>query len=196
MEKPRKLSFAISILMLAMNAAGVSLFSQSIFAQSIFAQSKSAAPGGSGIDVKSIATSVNPCQDFYQYANGHWLENNPIPPDRSSWGAGSELSEKNLVVLHQILEDAAKDQSAPKGSVARKVGDFYRAGMDEAKIEAEGVSPLKKEFARIESVKDIESLQAEIAHLHRLTIYPAYVFFAYQDFKNSTRIIKIGRAHV
>ncbi|HKP84462.1 MAG TPA: M13 family metallopeptidase [Blastocatellia bacterium] len=179
MRKPKKLSFAVSIMMLAMNAAGASLF----------AQSKSAGPGGHGIDVKSIATTVNPCQDFYQYANGHWLENNPIPADRSSWGAGSELYEKNLAIVHQILEDAAKDTTSPKGSIARKVGDFYRAGMDEARIEAEAASPLKKEFARIEAVKDIQSLQDEIAHLHRLTIYPAYVFFAYQDFKNSTRII-------
>jgi putative endopeptidase len=173
------LGFITLSLLLTINAAGAGLF----------AQTNSSKQSGHGIDLKSIAMSVNPCQNFYEYANGHWLERNPIPADRSSWGAGSELYEKNLAVLHQILEDAAKDTRAPKGSVTRKIGDFYRAGMDEAKIEAEGVAPLNKEFARIAAINDIQSLQDEIAHLHRLTIYPAYGFFAYQDFKNSTRII-------
>ncbi len=179
MNKLGGLNFAILSLLLATSMANANLF----------AQSKASEPGGQGIDVKSIAVNVKPCQDFYQYANGNWLEQNPIPADRTSWGAGSQLYEKNLEVLHQILEDAAKDTSAPKGSVTRKVGDFYRTGMNEAKIEAEGAAPLAKEFARIAAVKDIQSLQDEIAYLHRHNIYPGYVFFAYQDFKDSTRII-------
>jgi putative endopeptidase len=166
-------------LLLVINATGAS----------ILADTRSSGSGRPGIDVKSIATRVRPCQDFYSYANGHWLQRNPIPADRSSWGAGSELYEKNLAVLHRILEDAAKNTSAPTGSITRKVGDFYRVGMDEAKIETEGVSPLNKEFARIAAVKDVQSLQDEIAHLHRMNINPAFGFFPYQDFKDSTRII-------
>jgi len=179
MNRPRRLSMTLLTLLLAINATGTGLF----------ARTSDSEPRAQGIDLKSIATSVKPCQDFYEYANGRWFEQNPIPADRSSWGAGSELFERNLVVLHQILEDAAKDTSAPKGSVTRKVGDFYRAGMDEARIEADGAAPLSKEFARIAAIKDIAALQDEIAHLHRMTIYAGYVFYAYQDFKNSTRII-------
>ncbi|HSO75850.1 MAG TPA: M13 family metallopeptidase N-terminal domain-containing protein, partial [Blastocatellia bacterium] len=166
-------------LLLAVNATGASILA---YAQT----SRAAKPG---IDLRSIATRVWPCQDFYSYANGHWLQRNPVPADRSSWGAGSELFEKNLAVLHQILEEAAKTPSAPKGSITRKVGDFYRVGMDEAKIEAEGIAPLNKEFARIAAIKDGEGLQDEIAHLHRMNINPVYGFFPYQDFKDSTRII-------
>jgi putative endopeptidase len=143
MNRSRKLSFTILSLLLTINAAGAGLF----------AQTRPSEQSTHGIDLKSIATTVRPCQNFYEYANGHWLEHNPIPADRSAWGAGSELYEKNLAVLHQILEAAAKDSRAPKGSVTRKVGDFYRTGMDEARIEAEGVAPLKQEFARISAFK-------------------------------------------
>jgi putative endopeptidase len=152
-------------------------------------QTPSAAQTGRGVYLKFIDTSVKPCQDFYQFANGNWLANNPIPAERSSWGAGAELSEKNLEVIHQILEEAAKDTKAPKGSPKRKVGDFYRSGMDEARIEADGIKPLAQEFARIEAIKDIPTLQDALAHLHRFNVNPAFNFFAYQDYKNSTRII-------
>ncbi|HXU35993.1 MAG TPA: M13 family metallopeptidase, partial [Blastocatellia bacterium] len=179
MTRLQKFGITIVSLLLAINLASSGLI----------AQTKSAEQRWRGIDINGMAATVKPCQDFYGYANGQWLEHTPIPADRSSWGSGAELYEKNLVVLHQILEDSAKDTKAPKGSVIRKVGDFYRAGMDEARIEAEGAAPLKKEFARIAAIKDATSLQDEIAHLHRLTISPVYGFFAYQDFKNSTRII-------
>lgn len=158
-------------------------------ALSPLAQTSGAKQSGRGVDLSYMDTSIKPCQDFYQYADGQWLANNAIPADRSSWGAGSEMYEKNQVVLHQILEDAAKDASAPKGSSARKVGDFYRVGMDEALIEAAGAKPLADEFARIASVKDAASLQSELAHLHRLNINPAFSPSAYQDFKDSTKII-------
>ncbi|HEX8774290.1 MAG TPA: M13 family metallopeptidase [Pyrinomonadaceae bacterium] len=144
---------------------------------------------GRGVILKYMDTTAKPCEDFYQYANGNWIKDNPIPADRSSWGAGSELTEKNFEVLHQILEDAAKDTNAPKGSPRRKVGDFYRSGMDEARIESEGAKPLAQEFARIEAVRDILTLQDELARLHRYNTSPAFNFFAYQDYKNSTRII-------
>jgi putative endopeptidase len=144
---------------------------------------------GHGINLQYMDTNNKPCQDFYQYANGNWLTKTEIPADRSSWGAGAELYEQNLVFLHGILEDAAKDISAPKNSPKRKVGDFYRSGMNEARIEAEGAKPLAQEFARIESIKDLSSLQAEVARLHKVNISPAFNFFGYQDYKNSTRII-------
>jgi putative endopeptidase len=144
---------------------------------------------GRGIALSYMDTSVKPCQDFYQYAAGQWLASNPIPADRSSWGAGSELYEKNQTVLHEILEEAAKNRSASKGSAARKVGEFYRTGMDEAKIEAAGAKPLAEEFARIAAIKDSSSLQTELAHLHRLNINPTFSPGAFQDYKDSTKII-------
>ncbi len=83
----------------------------------LLADTNSSRTARHGIDVKSIAINVRPCQDFYNYANGHWLASNPIPPDRTSWGAGSELYEKNLAVLHQIVDEAARDTAASKGGI-------------------------------------------------------------------------------
>src|ERR1041384_5899312 len=158
-------------------------------ALNLLAQTPAVKQTGRGVELSYMNTTAKPCQDFYEYANGHWLANNPIPADRLSWGGGSELYEKNQTVLHEILETAAKDTSAPPGSAARKVADFYRTGMDETKIEAEGAKPLAAEFARIASLKDAAGLQAELAPLPRLNMSPAFAPAAYQDFKDSTRII-------
>ena len=125
------------------------------------------AGSSSGVDLKAMDSSVNPCEDFYLYGSGTWLAKNPIPADRSSWGAGSELYERNLVILHDILEDASMNTSAATGSIVQKVGDFYRVGMDEAKIEAEGAKPLKEELNRIATLKDVAELRNEVAHLHK-----------------------------
>ena len=95
MNRLQKLSVAVVSMLLAINALSASLI----------AQNKSSEQIRHSIDIKSIATTVKPCQDFYTYADGQWLEHNPIPADRSSWGSRSELYEKNLVVLHQILSE-------------------------------------------------------------------------------------------
>ncbi|HEY4492722.1 MAG TPA: M13 family metallopeptidase, partial [Acidobacteriota bacterium] len=145
--------------------------------------------GDHGIDVKAMNTTVNPCEDFYQFAGGNWMSNNPIPADRSSWGTGAELQERNLQTLHEILEETAKNTSAPKGSIVAKVGTFYRTGMDEAQIEKDGIRPLQEEFARIDTIKDAKALRDAIADFHKHGISPAFGFFAYQDFKNSNQTV-------
>src|SRR6478672_119701 len=100
-------------------------------------------------DTANLDTKTAACADFYQYANGGWLAANPIPAAYSAWGVGNLLDERNREVLHQILEDAAKNTAAKKGSNEQKVGDYYASCMDEAKIEAEGIKPLQAELDRI-----------------------------------------------
>jgi putative endopeptidase len=143
---------------------------------------------GHGFDPMNLDKTASACTDFYQYANGGWLAANQIPAAYPSWGIANILDEKNREVLHEILEAAAKNTSAPKGSSEQKVGDYYATCMDEPKIEAEGAKPLAPELALIAGIKDQKSLQAEIAHLHSLGINAVFASDATQDFKNSAEV--------
>ena len=144
---------------------------------------------GKGVQIAYLDSSVSPCDDFYQFANGKWFATTAIPADRSSWGSGSELYERNLGIIHGILDNAAGDEKARPGSIKRKVGDFYRLGMDSAAIEAQGLAPLSKEFDRINKVSNRPELLDVLGHLHRISVNAAFGFFVYMDFKNVSQNI-------
>lgn len=143
----------------------------------------------SRFDITGMDTSAAACDNFYQYANGGWLKANPIPAAFPAWGIGNVLNEKNRDVLHDILEAAAKNTNAPKGSNEQKVGDYYASCMDEAKIEADGLKPLQAELDLVAKVSDQKSLQVEIAHLHSMGYNALFGSGSNTDFKNSTEII-------
>src|SRR5262245_66408092 len=89
------------------------------------------APDNHGFDVSNMDTSVSACTNFFQYANGGWVAKNEIPAAYPSWGRFNELADKNQEQLHQILEAAAKNTNATKGSNEQKIGDYYASCMDE-----------------------------------------------------------------
>jgi predicted metalloendopeptidase len=99
-------------------------------------------------DPAAMDKSVNPCEDFYQYACGSWRKNNPIPSDQSRWGRFNELAEYNRQILHEILEKNSADD-AKRTPVQQKIGDFYQSCMDEKTIDEKGSAPLKPELDRV-----------------------------------------------
>jgi predicted metalloendopeptidase len=141
------------------------------------------------LDPANMDLSVKPSDNFYLYANGSWLKNNPIPAEYSVWGGFMELVERNNAVLHGILEAAAAQKDAPKGSITQKVGDFYASGMDEARIETDGVRPLLPEFARIAEIRDRKDLARELAHAQEIGTGAGFVFTSDQDAKDSNSVI-------
>ena len=157
----------------------------------IFADSSTGSPvdNGRGFDVSNMDTTAAACDNFFQYANGGWVKKNPIPAAYASWGRFNELSDKNQEQLRGILEDAAKNTKAVKGSNEQKIGDYYASCMDEAGIEAAGLTPLMPELKRIDAINSKDSFQREVAQLHNAGVRALFRFGAGQDFKQSTQVI-------
>jgi len=141
------------------------------------------------IELSNLDRSVSACQDFYQFATGGWLAKNPIPAAYPTWGVDSVLNDQNQDSLREILDAAARNTGAPKGSSEQKVGDFYSACMAEEKIEAEGTNALGAELAKIEKIKDKRGLQKEIAAFHAAGINALFQVGSKQDARNSAEVI-------
>ncbi|QHS55069.1 M13 family metallopeptidase [Mucilaginibacter sp. 14171R-50] len=138
--------------------------------------------------IKNIDKSVKPGDDFFMYANGAWLKNNPIPGAYSSWGIGNAVQEDLRKKLKKINEDAL-NANAAKGSNTQKIGDFYYSGMDTVNIEKQGLAPLKEELARVDKVTDVRTLIEEFAHLETIGVQTPFGAYAAQDDRNSEKIL-------
>lgn len=130
-----------------------------VTASAVVAQTQpAAAPRPPGLDVAGMDRDVKPGDDFFAFANGRWMATSDIPADRASWGVGAELTELTNQRTRELIQGAV---TAPPGSEARKIGDYYSAYMDEAAIEKAGLSPLKGRLARIAAIRDKKGLAAE-----------------------------------
>jgi putative endopeptidase len=135
---------------------------------------------------KDLDTTVKPGDDFFRYANGGWLKQNPIPAAYAAWGIGNVVEEELRDRLKKINEEALK-ADATKGSNTQKIGDFYFSGLDTVNIEKEGLDPLKPELLKIDQIKDIKSLIDEFAHLQTIGVETPFSLGVGQDAKNSNK---------
>jgi putative endopeptidase len=135
-------------------------------------------------DINYIDKSLDPCQDFYQYACAKWMKSNPIPGDYTDWVSFSEVYEHNLAVLHAILEKAAANDPA-RNAVTQKIGDFYASCMDEKTANEQRGKPLQPELDRIAAVKDKTQMIEVMARLEIIGPNPLVGFGATPDFHNS-----------
>ena len=107
-------------------------------------------------EMTDLDSSKNACDDFSGYVDGKWLAANPVPSDRTTWGAFEMLDERSLGIRHQLAEQAAANKDAT--GVDKIVGDLYATGMDQAKIDAAGLTPLKSRLDAIDAISDPASI--------------------------------------
>jgi len=137
---------------------------------------------------QNLDKSVKPGTDFFKYANGTWLKNNPIPPAYSSWGIGNVVSEDIRERLKKINEDAIK-ANAPKGSSTQKIGDFYYSGLDTITIEKLGIKALAEPMARIDNINSVQDILDVTAYLNTIGVRTFAGARAGQDDKNSAKMM-------
>ncbi|QOL50298.1 M13 family metallopeptidase [Massilia litorea] len=143
----------------------------------------------SGVDVAAIDTGVRAQDDFFRYSQGKWLKDVEIPSDRASWGAFNIAQDKVEDQVRTIIEGAAADKGARKGSNAQKMGDYYASYVDEARRNELGLAPLKAELARVAALKDKRGIAALAAHFSRIGAGAPLDMYVHQDNKDSTRMI-------
>jgi putative endopeptidase len=147
----------------------------------------SAAPRVPAFSVDYMDHSVSPATNFYEFADGQWLKNNPVPPDKSRWAAFTELAERNWYLIHGILDDAAaQSASLPAHSPRREVGDFYASVMDTNRIEQLGLQPLADDLQKIDRIQSTKELFALLADFHQRGIGGMFGTGFGPDEKNSS----------
>ena len=127
-----------------------------------------------GIDLSNLDTTAIPQNDFYQFACGGWMANNPLTPEYSRFGSFDKLGLNNLEQVNGLIQDIASKKHA-QGSVAQKIGDFYNMAMDTARRDQEGIAPLQKTLDEIAAIRSREELSAVLGKAMEFGLWAMYV---------------------
>ncbi len=141
-------------------------------------------------DVNDLDPAISACMDFNDYANGKWIAANPIPADRTRWGAFDQLREQSLDAQHKIVTAAdANADKATAGSIEQKIGWLYHSGMDEAAIDKAGFDPIKPDLATIAKLDDTAAIVAWLGHAFAKGEGQGFRFGSGTDYRDATRQI-------
>ena len=144
------------------------------------------------IDKANMDLSIKPGDNFFLYANGTWLKDNPVPPSKTRWGSFDALRQSSLDRLKLLTEDAAKNASA--NSLNQRVGDLYAAAMDSVAIEKLGYTPIKPELDSINAITTMDEVMNKIATLRIEGVGGVLFGFGVdQDDKNVNQYIPVLR---
>jgi putative endopeptidase len=152
-------------------------------------------PYSPGFNVRSMDPSANACVDFYQYACGGWIAQNPIPGDQADWSVYGKMQDDNQHFLWGILDFLAA-RNAPRNAIQRQIGDYFAACMDGAAAEKRGVEPIRRDLDLIDAMRSKADLPGVLSRLH-MSIGGRGLFFRFgsdQDYADSTQVIASASA--
>ncbi|MFG6085456.1 MULTISPECIES: M13 family metallopeptidase [Stenotrophomonas] len=132
--------------------------------------------------------SIAACTDLNGFVNSKWLKANPVPGDQTTWGSFEILRERSLEVQHALVQQAAASQ-AKAGSVEAKIGDIWKTGNDEAKIEAAGLAPLQPTLDKITALNDTAAITQYLRDSQAQGQGVLFSLFANADYKDSANVI-------
>ncbi|MDR3653636.1 MAG: M13 family metallopeptidase [Paludibacter sp.] len=132
-----------------------------------------------------IDSTVKAGDDFFQYANGRWFKQNPIPASEQSNGIFQLIQDTINAQIRKICETSAAIQQVEKGSAKKKIGDLFFTGMDSTVLNSKGITDLKNDFATIDQIKDMNGIIREAAYIHTVSAGPLLNMYIAQDDKNS-----------
>ena len=135
-----------------------------------------------GIDLANLDTTAVPQNDFYQFACGGWMANNPLTPEYARFGSFDKLGLTNLEQVNGLIQDIAKDKH-PQGDIAQKIGDLYNLAMDTARRDREGIAPVQHTLDEIAAITSREELSK---HLGAAMDYQLWAMYVDADAMNSS----------
>ncbi|OOG57385.1 M13 family metallopeptidase [Rhodanobacter sp. C03] len=137
-------------------------------------------------DVSELDPTINACQDFNGFVNAKWVAANPIPEDRTRWGAFDQLADASLNTQHDIVDAASKNAAqAQAGSIEQKIGYLYQSGMDDAAIEKAGFDPIKPKLDAIAGLKSPSDVADYITKSYAEGDGQVFQFGAGADFQHA-----------
>ncbi|MCE5330510.1 MAG: M13 family metallopeptidase [Bacteroidales bacterium] len=142
----------------------------------------------SGIDLSNLDTTAVPGTDFYQYACGGWMKNNPLTGEYARFGSFDKLAENNRKQLRELIEGIAS-KPAEKGSVEQKIGDLYNLAMDSMKLNKDGFEPVKEQLKAIAAIKTTAELSKFIPELSLSGVDAYFSVYVDADPMNSSKYL-------
>lgn len=139
----------------------------------------------SGLHYENMDPSVKPGDDFFQYATGNWVKNNPQPPIYPMWGSFTKLDDDNTKAVAGIIQDISKRRNKP-GTVEQKIGDLYKLAMDSIRLNREAAQPVLNEINRIKAIQTRDELFKYLTREHDNLLWSLYIGV---DDKNATQHI-------